>query len=229
MIKVKVSQNKPKLLEVMTKQIKDKYDNDFMSTLNFIFRMVIMYIIIKNTIHITTSIIDNGLLSFIVFTTLVILEYKFYRYLRDTHHISYLNNIVLLSSNKIVRLVDVINVDKTLENMENNKLKYIYLDIDERNVELFRDDKYFKSLKKNDKYYVAYQYLKSDKWSRIQYNDLIESLKSLYKQNEIAKYEKAMKKNSSKIKQYHRLYERSNVDQSSETIKNLINTKNKLM
>lgn len=229
MIKVKVSQNKPKILEFMTKKIEDKSDNGIVLALNFVFRMVIMYIIIKNIVTITNSLIDNGLLAFIVYTTLVIILYKCYRYLRDTHHISYLNNIVLLTSNRIVRLVDVIDVDKTLQNMEDNKLKYIYLNLNPRNIELFENDKYFKLLKENDKHYIAYQYLKSDKWSKDQYNDLVESLKSLHKQNEIAKYEKEIKKNSSKIKKYHRLYEQSNVDQSSETIKNLINTKNKLM
>lgn len=229
MIKVKVSKNKPKILESMTKQIKDNNDNDFISILYFIFRMVILYIIFKNTLYITTSIIDNGLLSFIVFIILVIFEYKFYRYLRDTHNISYLNNIVVLKSNKVVRLVDVIDIDKTIQNMENNTLKYIYLNIDKRDIEVFEDDKYFKSLKEHNKHYIAYQYLNSDKWSISQYNDLIESIEALYKQNEISQYEKTMAQNSSKIKQYHRLYERSNIDQESETIKNLINTKNKLM
>ena len=226
MISIKVSQNKQKMLEQITKPLVNK--SDIMMIISFLIRFFVMYNIIKITIMAVCKTFD-GFLGFGIFVLLIIFEFKIYRYLRHTHHISYLNDIVVLKSNKIVRLVDVIDVDKTIQNMENNKLKYVYLNIDRRDIEVFEKDKYFKSLKEYDKYYIAYQYLKSDKWSKEHFNDLVKSLESLSKQNEIAQYKKTMERNSSKIKKYHRLYERSNIDHTNETIKKLIDSKNKLM
>ena len=93
MISIKVSQNKPKMLEQITKPLVNK--SDMMMIISFLIRFFVMYNIIKITMIVVGKTFD-GFLGFVIFVLLIIFEFKIYRYLRHTHHISYLNDIVIL-------------------------------------------------------------------------------------------------------------------------------------
>lgn len=213
---LRIDKNKSEMLSILSKNLYGEKPF-FGYNILWIMLFIMIFKVLAIPMVFTNGFLIETLLMFIAFIATI----KISKYLRNVHSIDQLNKIVILKSGRIGRLYEFIDVELTAKHFVNQKkIKYIYFTFSENQIAAIGSDEGFSRLDNVHKYYIAYQYLNTNRKSKNGLIDILNTIDEIKLQENIAFAQKQYEKSQSKVSYYHEMYDLANKHKSkNDTIK----------